>query len=234
MSVSKALVSSPLDGFDRQVLVKAHGHQLQRPSPDRRRDLVRMQQPQRSHRHRPGEHPPSRGTAATPRFLHGAKSTEASAPPRAIDWTRASTIGRGGALIELRARADLLQHERGMITVKSRRLSVASVPEGTVIRAGKLAVGNSAGRYFAVSRRCRHMRANLAAGSIDADGCLVCPWHGAKYAPDTGLMTLGPQGIFAKIPGTGARFKLLTRIFPLRRRRVSRIGDLLVIGSGTQ
>jgi hypothetical protein len=30
-------------------------------------------------------------------------------------------------------------------------------------------------------------------------------------------MTRGPQGIFAKIPGLGAGFKLLTRILPLGR-----------------
>jgi nitrite reductase/ring-hydroxylating ferredoxin subunit len=88
-----------------------------------------------------------------------------------------------------------------------------------VTGSGAYAVGNN-GDYFAVSRRCRHLRADLAGGSIDADGCLVCPWHGATYDVDSGRMTRGPQGIFAKIPGLSESFKLLTRVVPLTRRRV--------------
>jgi nitrite reductase/ring-hydroxylating ferredoxin subunit len=74
--------------------------------------------------------------------------------------------------------------------------------------------------YFAVSRRCRHLRADLAGGSIDADGCLVCPWHQAKYDVRTGRMTRGPQGVFAKIPGLSASFVALTKIWPLHRGTV--------------
>ena len=33
-------------------------------------------------------------------------------------------------------------------------------------------------------------------------------------------MVLGPQGIFAKIPGLGEAFKLLTRVLPLGRGTV--------------
>ena len=58
----------------------------------------------------------------------------------------------------------------------TRIASAADVPPGTVVRGGKYAVGNN-GEYFAVSRRCRHLGADLSEGSIDADGCLVCPWH---------------------------------------------------------
>jgi len=71
-------------------------------------------------------------------------------------------------------------------------LPASHVPEGTVTQAGKYAVGNN-GKYFAVSRRCRHLRADLAGGSIDSDGCLVCPWHEAKYDVRTGRMVRGPK-----------------------------------------
>jgi nitrite reductase/ring-hydroxylating ferredoxin subunit len=90
---------------------------------------------------------------------------------------------------------------------------------GTVTGSAGYAVGNN-GDYFAVTRRCRHLRADLAQGTIDAEGCLVCPWHGAAYDVDSGRMTRGPQGIFAKIPGLSPSFKLLTRIVPLGRRRI--------------
>jgi len=81
-----------------------------------------------------------------------------------------------------------------------------------------------------VSRRCRHLRADLAGGSIDDDGCLVCPWHGAKYDVGTGRMVRGPQGIFAKIPGLGAATKLFTRVLPLRRGTVEERDGTLYVG----
>lgn len=91
---------------------------------------------------------------------------------------------------------------------------------GTVVGAGRYAVGNAEGELFAVTRRCRHLMADLADGTIDDDGCLTCPWHGAKYDTGTGRMVRGPQGIFAKIPFLGTAFKTLTRVIPLGRGKV--------------
>jgi nitrite reductase/ring-hydroxylating ferredoxin subunit len=100
---------------------------------------------------------------------------------------------------------------------------------GRVMGTGRYAVGNASGTLFAVGRRCRHLRADLAGGSIDDDGCLVCPWHGAKYDVETGRMVRGPQGVFAKVPGLGAANTLLTRVLPLRRGTVEeRDGTLYV------
>ena len=104
----------------------------------------------------------------------------------------------------------------------------SDLPTGSVKEVQRYAVGNN-GAYFAVSRRCRHLGANLAEGSIDSDGCLVCPWHRSKYDVTTGRMVLGPQGTFAKIPGLGAAFKTLTRVLPLRRLAVRQRGDDLYL-----
>jgi nitrite reductase/ring-hydroxylating ferredoxin subunit len=105
----------------------------------------------------------------------------------------------------------------------------SELPTGRIVGADRYAVGNATGKVFAVGRRCRHLRADLAGGSIDGDGCLVCPWHGAKYDVGTGRMVRGPQGIFAKVPGLGAANKLLTRALPLRRGKVEeRDGTLYV------
>ncbi len=93
---------------------------------------------------------------------------------------------------------------------------------GVVKGAGRFAVGNSAGDLFAVTRRCRHLYADLAGGTIDADGCLTCPWHGSKYDVSTGRMVRGPQGVFAKIPGLGTAFKVLTLVLPLGRGTVTK------------
>jgi nitrite reductase/ring-hydroxylating ferredoxin subunit len=97
---------------------------------------------------------------------------------------------------------------------------VEDVPPGTVTGVGRYAVGNADGQLFAVGRRCRHLGADLAAGSLDEQGRLVCPWHQSAYDVTTGHMTRGPQGVFAKIPGLGATFRALTRVLPLRRGQV--------------
>ena len=105
--------------------------------------------------------------------------------------------------------------------MSDRKVCPASeLPPGKVTGAGRWAVGNAKGDYFAVTRRCRHLYADLARGSIDGDGCLVCPWHGSRYDTSTGRMVRGPRGIFAKIPGLGEGFKLLTRVLPLGRAPV--------------
>jgi nitrite reductase/ring-hydroxylating ferredoxin subunit len=97
----------------------------------------------------------------------------------------------------------------------------ADLPPGTVLPAGRYAAGNADGELFAVTRRCRHLAADLAGGTIDDEGCLVCPWHGSRYDVETGRMVLGPQGIFAKIPGLGLAMKTFTKVLPLGRGKVT-------------
>jgi nitrite reductase/ring-hydroxylating ferredoxin subunit len=101
------------------------------------------------------------------------------------------------------------------------RVGAASeIPSGTVVGAGHWAVGNNNGEFFAVSRRCRHLFADLGNGTIDGDGCLVCPWHASAYDVTTGRMVRGPQGVFAKIPGLDPAYIALTKAFPLARGKV--------------
>ena len=95
--------------------------------------------------------------------------------------------------------------------------------------AGKYAVGSTQDELFAVTRRCRHLGADLANGGVNKDGCLVCPWHQSEYDVKTGRMTKGPQGIFAKVPGLGLLFTSLTKVLPLGRGTVvERDGDVFV------
>ena len=90
-------------------------------------------------------------------------------------------------------------------------------------------MGNAGGDLFAVSRRCRHLGADLANGAVDEQGHLVCPWHHAAYDVHSGQMVRGPQGVFAKVPGLGAAYRALTRVLPLRRAEVTeRDGRLFV------
>jgi nitrite reductase/ring-hydroxylating ferredoxin subunit len=113
------------------------------------------------------------------------------------------------------------------------RLRAADLPPGTVRGVGGWAVGNRGDdRWFAVSRRCRHQLADLAEGTIDADGCLVCPWHRSRYDVRTGEMVDGPRGFLGyhgPTPGYTQLVELLGRIVRLRVRWAVRRGDDVVL-----
>ena len=64
--------------------------------------------------------------------------------------------------------------------------ATADLTPGTLVGCGRYVVGNADGTLFALGRHCRHLRADLAGGSIDADGRLVCPWHRSAYDVTTG------------------------------------------------
>ena len=107
--------------------------------------------------------------------------------------------------------------------------SISDLPPGSVIGVGPSGSGEQSGEVFAVSRRCRHLGADLAAGTIDDDGCLVCPWHESTYDTKTGQMVRGPQGVFARIPGVGLFFTSLTKVLPLGRATVRERDGRLVV-----
>ena len=112
------------------------------------------------------------------------------------------------------------------------RLSASSVPEGVVRRAGPWTVANRKGEVRAVSSRCRHQLGDLSKGSLDKDGCLVCPWHGSRYDLATGEMVEGPKGFLfyvGKTPGYTQLIKAYGRVLRLRRGTVTRDGDDLVV-----
>jgi nitrite reductase/ring-hydroxylating ferredoxin subunit len=106
---------------------------------------------------------------------------------------------------------------------------VGELDPGAVMGVGRYAVGRADGGYFAVTRRCRHLGADLAGGHVDENGCLVCPWHQSVYDVRSGRMVVGPQGVYAKIPGLGWAYRALTRVLPLGRGTVvERGGELFV------
>ena len=115
---------------------------------------------------------------------------------------------------------------------REHRVPADDLPPGAVRRAGPWAVVNRGGRYSAVSRRCRHQLADLSAGTLDGEGCLVCPWHGSRYDVRTGEMVEGPRGFLGyhgPTPGYTQLVELLGRIARLRVRRAVRRGDDVVL-----
>jgi nitrite reductase/ring-hydroxylating ferredoxin subunit len=112
------------------------------------------------------------------------------------------------------------------------RIPAADLPPGAVRRVGDWAVGNRDGEYFAVSRRCRHQLADLSEGRIDSDGCLVCPWHQARYDVRTGRMVAGPRGFLGyhgPTPGYTQLVRAYSQVLRLRVRRALRRGDDVVL-----
>ena len=108
----------------------------------------------------------------------------------------------------------------------------SALPPGAVARAGAWTVANRGGDLRAVSSRCRHQLADMSKGSLDKNGCLVCPWHGAKYDLDSGSMVEGPKGFLTyvgKTPGYTQLVKAYGRFLVLRRRAVERQGDRVVV-----
>lgn len=92
-----------------------------------------------------------------------------------------------------------------------------------VHREGHWAAGTGPdGRPFAVSRRCRHQLADLSRGTVDADGCLVCPWHQSAYDVTTGAMVRGPRGFLGYHGRTPGYTRLVLAFGKVARLRVRR------------
>jgi nitrite reductase/ring-hydroxylating ferredoxin subunit len=112
------------------------------------------------------------------------------------------------------------------------RIPARDLPPGAVRRAGPWAVGNRDGELFAVSRRCRHQLGDLSKGTLDADGCLVCPWHQSRYDIETGEMVTGPRGFLGyhgPTPGYTQLVRSYGKVLRLAVRKVVRRGDDVVV-----
>jgi len=166
------------------------------------------------------------------------RARTASADEKAELWPRITATYRGYAGYQRRTERDIpvvilepsaSDPEEGAMTTEVRVGPASELPSKKVTGAGRWAVGNDGGEYFAVTRRCRHLYADLANGRIDQDGCLVCPWHGSKYDVRSGRMVRGPQGAFAKVPGLSEGFKALTKVVPLGRGEVVERDGILYV-----
>ena len=95
---------------------------------------------------------------------------------------------------------------------------------GRVRRLGRWAVGRTPqGADFAVSPVCRHQLADLSKGTVDADGCLVCPWHQSRYDVSDGRMVSGPRGFLGYHGPTPGYTQLVLGYGRHLRLRVGRV-----------
>lgn len=66
------------------------------------------------------------------------------------------------------------------------RVLVASVP---------VLLTRQYGRLHAISAVCSHAGGPLDEGTLDADGCVTCPWHGSRFLLEDGTVERGPASV---------------------------------------
>jgi len=66
----------------------------------------------------------------------------------------------------------------------------------TCLSGERVAIFRYDGRVSAISNVCQHQNGPLGEGRI-VNGCVVCPWHGYEYMPDTGA---SPPPFTEKVP----------------------------------
>ena len=123
---------------------------------------------------------------------------------RLLGWTLCGGVLTVFALHVLAARQEARgdrerpnhAHTDGFVDV----CGVSDIPEKravvTCLSGERVAVFRYDGRISAISNVCQHQNGPLGEGRI-VNGCVVCPWHGYEYVPDTGA---SPPPFTEKVP----------------------------------
>lgn len=76
----------------------------------------------------------------------------------------------GTEIIDLGTASQIPRGESRCFEIRGRRIAVFHLKDGG---------------FRAIDDLCSHAEASLAAGEVEG-GCVVCPWHGAKFSLETG------------------------------------------------
>jgi len=83
--------------------------------------------------------------------------------------------------------------------------AVADIPENRAlivcVSGERVAIFKYDGKISAVSNVCQHQNGPLGEGKI-VFGCIICPWHGYQYVPETGA---APPPFVEKVPTFNVR-----------------------------
>ncbi|MDQ0612406.1 nitrite reductase/ring-hydroxylating ferredoxin subunit/uncharacterized membrane protein [Microbacterium sp. W4I4] len=75
----------------------------------------------------------------------------------------------------------------------------AEITEGTLRRVEvdgvPVLLVRTAGTVRALSAVCTHAGGPLDEGTLDADGCVTCPWHGSRFRLQDGTVDRGPASV---------------------------------------
>ena len=122
---------------------------------------------------------------------------------RLLGWTLCGGVLAVFTLHALAARQEARGDRENRDTRKDGFVDVCSVTEipekravMTCLSGERVAVFRYDGRISAISNVCQHQNGPLGEGRI-VNGCVVCPWHGYEYAPDTGA---SPPPFTEKVP----------------------------------
>ncbi len=69
--------------------------------------------------------------------------------------------------------------------------------KGFIVKRTEVTLCNEGGRYYAVSRRCGHMKARLEKGTL-VGYILTCPWHYSRFDIHDGSVLSGPLRNYAR------------------------------------
>lgn len=81
--------------------------------------------------------------------------------------------------------------------LKNNQFHVDTVPPGSALRVGSVAVFNVAGSFCATQAKCTHRQGPLNEGRLDGS-TVTCPWHGSQFDVCTGAVLRGPAGASLK------------------------------------
>jgi nitrite reductase/ring-hydroxylating ferredoxin subunit len=99
---------------------------------------------------------------------------------REASWDRENQNAKSDGFVDV-CRVDEIGEKRAFVTCLSGE---------------RVAVFLYDGRISAISNVCQHQNGPLGEGRI-VNGCVVCPWHGYEYAPDSGA---SPPPFTEKVP----------------------------------
>lgn len=131
-----------------------------------------------------------------------------------VDWRLAALVAAGAVWIvflhvfagwrEARPDSDALPRpDDGWVEV----CRVDDIPERRArivcVRGERVAVFRYDGRLSAVSNVCQHQNGPLGEGRI-VGGCIVCPWHGYEYLPESGR---APAPFTERVPTFSVRVR---------------------------
>jgi len=75
--------------------------------------------------------------------------------------------------------------------LKDNEFRIDTVPLGSALLVGGVAVFNVAGSFCATQAKCTHKQGPLNEGKLDGS-TVTCPWHGSQFNVCTGAVLRGP------------------------------------------
>ena len=87
--------------------------------------------------------------------------------------------------------ASLAASPKEAVVLKDNQFRIDTVPPGSALLVGGVAVFNVAGSFCATQAKCPHKLGPLNEGKLEGS-TVTCPWHGSQFNVCTGAVLRGP------------------------------------------